>query len=389
MLLTDPFAVIATYKKADSEDFTRVHYAYEENNNTDGYIVDLNSFDMTVAGSYNVKISYTYSGTIYETTFPINVWGKEFTVSDVTVLLDADAEGKEYGVTGANVVPSTNENVATAIANVIEGDNYVAYDITLAYAEGYAAKEANKTVTLPIPEGVTNPGVYYVSDDGSEVVNMHATKNEDGTAVTFTTTHFSTYAIGESTEITVPENSTATGSGTTTTTEKKEVYVLVSAPTAGKQYIIVNRNTAGSGYALKENTTTGSSITVNAAGNGVSAPYIESTDETIMWNTASGMTFQSENGSYYLRYNDGLTFSTRSSTNWTVDENQLYREGMRNDYWLRYNNGWTMGSSGTIYNVYFYEKQTVEVETTTTVTGTSCSPARRAARHRRSPAMIW
>jgi len=199
---------------------------------------------------------------------------------------------------------------------------------------------------------------------------MKATVSEDGKTVSFETKHFSTYVVGEGTSITVPDEETATGSGTTTTTEEKEAYVLVSTPTAGKQYLIVNRNTAGSGYALKENTTTGSSITVNAAGNGISAPYIETTDETIMWNTASGMTFQSENGGYYLYYNNGLTFSTRSSFDWSVGENQLYREGTRNDYWLRYNYGWTMGGSGTTYNVYFYEKQTVEVETTTTVSGT-------------------
>lgn len=362
LVLDETAEITATYTKEGAEDFVRklTIYDYDYTNFTD--------FDVNVAGKQTV--TFTFEGV--STTHDIYVWADSVEKSGVTVALDVT--GEEYGVTDVNVAESTNANVASAIENVITGDNYVAYDITLEYAEGYTATEDTKTVTLPIPEGITNPVVYFVSDSGKTVTDMNAVVNEDGKTVSFTTTHFSTYVVGEATEITVPENETATGSNTTTTTETKEVYVLVSTPTVGNQYIIVNRNTAGSGYALKENTTTGSSITVNAAGNGISAPYIETTDETIMWNSASGMTFQSENGSYYLRYNSGLSFSTRSSTDWTVGTNSSYVYSSSRYRYIYNNNGtWTTSSNRNIssdYNVYFYEKQTVEVETSTTVTGT-------------------
>ena len=352
--------ITATYIKAGAEDFVRKLTAYDYDD------TNFSGFDVNLAGKQTVI--FTFEGVT--ATYEIHVWGDSVTAEGVTVALDVTGAG--YGVTAVNVAESTNAHVADAVANVMS--NYVAYDISLVYESGYAATEDTKTVTLPVPEGVTNPVVYYVSDNGYNVIDMNATVSEDGKTVSFETKHFSTYVVGENTEITVPKEETANGSVTTTTTEEKEVYVLVSTPTAGKQYIIVNRNTAGSGYALKENTTTGTSVTIKAAGNGIAAPYIETTDETIMWNTASGMTFQSENGGYYLRYNNGLTFSTRSSTNWTVGANTAYVYS-RSRYRYVYNNSgtWTTSSSqntSSSYSVYFYEKQTVEVETTTTVSGT-------------------
>ena len=334
---------------------------------------ELDNFSMYVEKNHEMVVTYTFGEVTCTDSTTINVWNEDFTDENTGVKVHvADAD---YGVTTLNVSPSGNSYVATAVKDFIKDGTLVAYDITLTLdTDGnYALTNGNKTVTLPIPSGVNNPVVYYVSDDGATVTNMNAVKDGNGN-VTFTTTHFSTYVIGESTEIEVPENETATGSGSTTTTEKKTVYVLVSTPTAGNQYILVSRGTSGDGYALKENTTTGSSITVNAAGNGISAPYIETTDETIMWNTSSGMTFQSENGGYYLRYDNGLTFSTRSSTNWTVGTNSAYSYSSNRYRYVYNSNGtWTTSSSrntSSNYNVYFYEKQTVEIETTTTVSGT-------------------
>lgn len=351
--------ITATYTMEGAEDFGRNLTIYDYDSET-----AFSGFDVNEPGDQTVV--FTFEG--LTATAPIYVWDSALSNGGVSVALS----GAEFGVTGVTAVESTNTHVADAVANVMS--NYVAYDISLIYAENYAATEDIKTVTLPIPEGVVNPVVYYVSDNGYNVVDMKATVSEDGKTVSFETKHFSTYVVGENTEIEVPDAESANGSGTNTTTEEKEAYVLVSTPTAGKQYLIVNRNTAGSGYALKENTTTGSSITVNAAGNGISAPYIETTDETIMWNAASDITFQSENGGYYLRYNSGLTFSTRRSTEWTVGANTAYVYSSSRYRYVYNNNGaWTTSSSrntSSSYSVYFYEKQTVEVETTTTVSGT-------------------
>ena len=52
-------------------------------------------------------------------------------------------------------------------------------------------------VTVPIPEGwdPSNVGVYYVNPDTGEVVAMNAVVSEDGKTATFTTNHFSYYAL--------------------------------------------------------------------------------------------------------------------------------------------------------------------------------------------------
>ena len=169
--------------------------------------------------------------------------------------------------------------------------------------------------------------------------------------------------------VTVPDPTTATVTDATTT-ENKTVYVLVSTPTAGKQYIIASSNSAGSAYALKENTTTGTSVTINAATDSITAPYIETSDTTVMWNAASGMTFQSVNGGYYLTQTKSgksrlLSFSTSSGTSWTVDANVLSYKGQQNIYYVSGGDTWSLSSSS---NVYFYEKQTVAV--TTSANGT-------------------
>ena len=304
----------------------------------DGYALE---FDISVAGTRTVKI--TYGG--FETSFDVTVY-------------EHNAE---------------DADVAEAVAGVLK-EGYIAKSFAPTdYTEGTKIR-----VVMPAPEGANV--VYHVADDGT------LTEIEDVTFhngyVIFDTDHFSDYVVGESTNITMPDPDTATGSGSTTTKEEKEVYVLVSSPTAGNQYIIVSSGSAGSGYALKENTTTGTSVTINAASGSITAPYIETTDKTIMWNATSGLNFQSENGGYYLNYSSSggggggsasysLSFSTSSASDWTAGTNQLYRNGSQRDYWLRCNGStWAMGASGTTYNVYFYEAQTIEVETTTTVSGT-------------------
>ncbi len=373
LLLTAPFAVTATYKKTGSDDFIRVISRYEENNNPDGYMTNMDSFDMTTAGKYDVEISYTYNGVTVTTTFPISVWGDSFTSSGVTVELDTE-NGKDYGVTAVTVGESNNANVSTAISGVISGNNYVAYDISLTFADGYETTNSSKDVTLPIPDGVENPVVYYVSDNGYVVSDMNATNNGDGT-VSFKTTHFSTYVVGERTEIEVPDPETATGSGTTTTTETKTVYVLTSSISSGNDYLIVNGNSAGSYYALANNSgsVAAPEVTVKSGdvdGDGDTETYIELDDATDeLWTVSNSYRFQ--NDGYYLRYSSGLGLSTSGYTTWSYSNNRLsYSSGWRT-YYLRYSSGWTTTtSSGSATSIYFYVPTEVEIETTTTVAGT-------------------
>lgn len=352
--------VMATYKKDGAEDFVRQLYAYEESNNPDGFYVDLTSFDMTKAGKYNVRITY---GEV-SSTFPINVWDKNFApVNGVSVSVSDD----EFGVTGISVVDSTNKNVEKAISAFVVANTYKAYDIDLIFDLGYKQTQGVKTVTMPIPEGVTNPVVFYVPEQGA-AKKLECTVNDDRT-VTFTTTHFSTYALGESTEIEVPNPGTASGTGNVVTTTKKTVYVLTSSVSAGS-YLIANSNTAGNGkFLLANNNGSVAATGVTIKSDGEIGTYIELDDAADeLWTVTGSSDTTVKNGSYNLRWaNNALSLSTRNSSSWTYSAtNNRLTTGNRR---LRYNNNaWTTSSnSGTVY---FYAPTEIEVETTATVSGT-------------------
>lgn len=309
------------------------------------------------------QVTVDYNGATYQ---------YSFTVGEAVVLEDSENNtGVKVSVydgviSGITAIESTNTYVETTMSNA-HVSNYKAYDITPsnALSAGNYAK-----ISLPVEESwnTSNLVAYYISDDGQTVEKING-EYANG-YYTIRVSHFSTYVVGESTEITVPDPITQTVTGATTT-ENKEVYVLVSTPTAGNQYLIISSNSAGNAYALKENTTTGSAVDINAAGNGINAPYIVTTDKTIMWNATSGMKFQSENGNYYLRQSQSngsrrLSFSTSETTNWTVGTNTLSYKGQKNTYYVSGGSTWNLSSSAT--NVYFYEKQTVTV--TTSANGT-------------------
>ena len=356
LTLDETAEITATYTMEGAEDFVRklTIYDYDYTNFSD--------FDVNVSGKQTV--TFTFEG--LEATFDIYVWGETFTdeTSSVTVKVGED----EYGVISATVTQSTNDNVATVITDVIKGDNYVAYDISLNYSEGYEANEAEKTVTLPIPEGVTNPVVFYVSEDG-EIEDMNAEKG-DG-VVTFTTTHFSDYVIGESTEIVVPDSETATGSGESTTT-KKTVYVQTSSVSRGNSYLIVNGNSAGNYYALKNNNGTVDATNVNIKSDSKIGTYIELDDATNeLWTISASSPSAIKNGDYYLALNSSNKLLLNNTAyNWTYSETQIYvskwNYGRQYTYYLAFNDGWE--SNTTSANVYFYIPTEVDLETT--VSGT-------------------
>lgn len=96
------------------------------------------------------------------------------------------------GLTGLNVSPVTSGAAYNVAAKKLAA-GFVAYDINV---EGFENGSGTATVTLPLPEGVTEPAVYYISDDGKAVELMPISKVENG-SVTFTTNHFTTYAVGD------------------------------------------------------------------------------------------------------------------------------------------------------------------------------------------------
>lgn len=108
-----------------------------------------------------------------------------------SVITDEESNVSVSGTTATGITvedKSRDQVVATALNGKL-AEGFFAYDITL---DGYT-KGDTATVTMPAPSGAN--AVYYVSDDGSTVEEIEGATFGDGT-VTFTTTHFSTYAAG-------------------------------------------------------------------------------------------------------------------------------------------------------------------------------------------------
>lgn len=102
---------------------------------------------------------------------------------------DSGVSVSATNVTGITVEDKSGDSAVASALNGKLAKGFFAYDITL---DGYT-KGDTATVTMPAPSGAN--AVYYVSDDGSTVEEIEGATFGDGT-VTFTTTHFSTYAAG-------------------------------------------------------------------------------------------------------------------------------------------------------------------------------------------------
>ncbi len=75
---------------------------------------------------------------------------------------------------------------------VVAAYNFTALDKDAATIENF---QATVTVRLPIPAGVTNPVLYYISDDGNTVEEIPGTV--EGSEYVCTLSHFSTYVLAQ------------------------------------------------------------------------------------------------------------------------------------------------------------------------------------------------
>ena len=347
--------VNAVYTKEGAEDFVTQIYAMGYGVE-DGY--EFTAPDMTTSGVKTVTL--TYGGK--SVSFQISVYEKNLTHAATGVSVELTVPGASK--VEATDVTTSNGSLIAAVGHLLE--NYKAYDIELV---GYNDGE-KVIVTLPVPAGVENPVVLYVSDDGKTVQNMGATKNDDGT-VSFETDHFSVYTVGDSTEITVPDPTTATVTGSTT--ESKEVYVKVDKISAAGDYLLVDVASATTSANLltasSSSVTNTSGVTVVSGKNaaGTSILYIEDPAAATIW-TASGSSnsyklYNSSTSRYLQRSSSTLTVTSSSSaTSWnTSKSNAVYYDGSTDRY-IRYNSGWSSLNSGS-GTVYIYQKQTVEFVT--------------------------
>ena len=252
--------------------------------------------------------------------------------------------------------------------------NYISYDITV---EGEFEEGDVAVVAVPAPADLKNPAVYYVADDGS-TERMKVTGYEDG-VVTFETTHFSTYTVGDSTVIDVPNAGTASGSKEETTTQSREVYVQVADFNGAGDYLIANTNTATSNGNLLTATTyqgysdagnTGNVVIITGTtASGDTKTYIEDprSNNAIWTATASGNGYVLRNtstGRYLYGGNNGV-YAYSQGTTWYSSNNRVLKYS--NTRYIEYDNGWDVSSSSR--NVYLYKKQPVEFAVTTSEQG--------------------
>lgn len=223
---------------------------------------------------------------------------------------------------------SDDDTVKTALADKLES-GFKAYDITLTgYVEGTEA-----TVTMPAPAGADK--VYYVAENGTLEEITGATFGDD--TVTFTTTHFSTYAAGT--------GSRAADSGDTTdsvsasgTLPGSTTYALVTDGTIedGAEYLIVNTASDGTGYALRnQNSNTADRQEVKISN---STATITSNEDGCVWKfTKSGDGYVISNGNRYIDLTHSSFVRTDSSVTTVTSRNDNIFWLNKGDYYLRYN----------------------------------------------------
>lgn len=126
----------------------------------------------------------------------------EDSAAAVTVQVSKEEAEKVSGLT--LVVEELEEKIEEQAVSLVinqlgtEADNIYILDIHFENADGEETQvSATMVVTIPLPEGwdSENVGVYYINTDTGEVVDMNAVVNEDGKTVSFTTDHFSYYAL--------------------------------------------------------------------------------------------------------------------------------------------------------------------------------------------------
>ncbi len=187
-----------------------------------GYkIVEVASFLYDVYVVKGTYISASDSWVIYPESIPstILVTTEEIKEETITITSGSDsaqtvtvqiaAEDAEK-VDGLNLVveelaPEVKEEAVTLIVENLgaQAEEVQILDIYFENAEGEETKvNVTMVVTVPVPEGwdPANIAVYYVNSETGEMVDMKAVVSEDGKYVSFTTNHFSHYALVQKAE---------------------------------------------------------------------------------------------------------------------------------------------------------------------------------------------
>ena len=176
----------------------------------------------------------------------------------------------------------------------------------------------------------------------------------------------------------------STDSGSTgTTTEEKEVYVLVDTMTVGEDYLIANGN-SGTVTLLGQSSGSATTTTAEVKTSG-DYTYIETADSGYVWNatahtnsSASGPrlinaeTYAVYTNSSSVSFSNNYTSGAPNTRYWTYSDGQLAcvsTNSSSTTYYLTYSGSSFAGTSTATDGIYIYEKQTITVSSDGTVSG--------------------
>mgnify|MGYP004592802195 CR=1 FL=1 len=154
------------------------------------------STETVIANEQGATLSHTSSGKT-ETDEWGGTWGDDATWSMLTLVTDP-------------ISGEAADKAEAALKDAIGVSDAYLLDIHLLDPNGnvFEIPEGDQvTVTLPIPESlsVENLHVFHVADDGT-VTDMNATVDAEARTVSFTTTHFSTFALANVAGATTGDN---------------------------------------------------------------------------------------------------------------------------------------------------------------------------------------
>ena len=239
----------------------------------------------------------------------------------------ASIEGTNLeGLTFNQSVAEDSSEVKNLLTNSgIEYSDVILYDFNLTDANNEKV-QPNGSVTITFTPELANPNrdgatstyaVYYYDNENGTISPMETTSNGD--EVTFTTTHFSYYALARAIHVTNEDGTTSLleyvdDEGNYLTWNEKE-ELRAKKEQAEQESMIAEENTkkANSSTTNNSNTTsnnTNSSEIVASDSSSSSA----STDNSANSSTNSTSTTPSDDDSYYYYVNivDGVTYKTNS-----------------------------------------------------------------------------
>lgn len=133
------------------------------------------------------------------------IWARDtvFTDKDTgvsVVVLGSEKIDAELKLVVSLPDESAETNVGTILVAKVDGEVEKAYVLDIHFIDedgDRVSVDAIRTVTIPIPEGwdAGNTAVYYVDAESGSATNMNGVVSDDGKSITFTTNHFSFYAL--------------------------------------------------------------------------------------------------------------------------------------------------------------------------------------------------